>query len=150
MTWKTAEMGRKRSAARSQLSTLIDVDSVVVLMIVLQRSEALQPQELMIPVVQSKACSPSIARFPLFLVVIVDRGVTGTTVVFRQRQKNRFLGASLAFVAPGDIVGAHLGMSNIITACAKGVHASLSTLRNLSRQTSTQTSVTFFCSPHGF
>ena len=26
MTWKTAEMGRKRSAARSKLSTLIDVD----------------------------------------------------------------------------------------------------------------------------
>ena len=95
-------------------------------------------------------CNQRQARFPLFLVVIVDRGVTGTTVVFRQRQKNRFLGASLAFVAPGDIVGAHLGMSNIITACAKGVHASLSTLRNLSRQTSTQTSVTFFCSPHGF
>ena len=63
MTWKTAEMGRKRSAARSLLSTLIDVDSVVVLMIVLQRSEALQPQELMIPVVQSKAGSvPSVPR----------------------------------------------------------------------------------------
>ena len=63
MTWKTAEMGRKRSAARSQLSTLIDVDSVVMLMIVLQRSEALQPQELMIIVVQSKAGSvPSVPR----------------------------------------------------------------------------------------
>ena len=63
MTWKTAEMGRKRSAAGSELSTLIDVDSVVVLMIVLQRSEALQPQELMIPVVQSKAGSvPSVPR----------------------------------------------------------------------------------------
>ena len=61
MAWKTAEMGRKRSAA--QLSTLIDVDSVVVLMIVLQRSEALQPQELMIIVVQSKAGSvPSVPR----------------------------------------------------------------------------------------
>ena len=56
-------MGRKRSAARIQLSTLIDVDSVVVLMIVLQRSEALQPQELMIIVVQSKAGSvPSVPR----------------------------------------------------------------------------------------
>ena len=63
MTWKTAKMGRKRSAARSQLSTLIDVDSVVMLMIVLQRSEALQPQELMIIVVQSKAGSvPSVPR----------------------------------------------------------------------------------------
>ena len=63
MTWKTAEMGRKRSAARSKLSTLIDVDSVVMLMIVLQRSEALQPQELMIIVVQSKAGSvPSVPR----------------------------------------------------------------------------------------
>ena len=63
MAWKTAEMGRKRSAAPLQLSTLIDVDSVVVLMIVLQRSEALQPQELMIPVVQSKAGSvPSVPR----------------------------------------------------------------------------------------
>ena len=62
MAWKTAEMGRKRSAARSQLSTLIDVDSVVMLMIVLQRSEALQPQELII-VVQSKAGSvPSVPR----------------------------------------------------------------------------------------
>ena len=62
MTWKTAEMGRKRSAARSQLSTLIDDDSVVVLMIVLQRSEALQPQKL-IPVVQSKASLvPSVPR----------------------------------------------------------------------------------------
>ena len=60
MTWKTAEMGRKRSAARSQLSTLIDV---VMLMTVLQRSEALQPQELMIIVVQSKAGSvPSVPR----------------------------------------------------------------------------------------
>ena len=57
-------------------------------------------------------------------------------MVSRQRQKNRFRGASLAFVAPGDIVGAHLGMVNINTACAKGVHASITTLRNLS--------VTFF------
>ena len=63
MTWKTAEMERKRSAARPQLSTLIDVDSVVMLMTVLQRSEALQPQELMIIVVQSKAGSvPSVPR----------------------------------------------------------------------------------------
>ena len=63
MAWKTAEMGRKRSAARSQLPTLIDVDSVVMLMIVLQRSEALQPQELMIIVVQSKASLvPSVPR----------------------------------------------------------------------------------------
>ena len=73
-------------------------------------------------------CNQRQARFPLFLVVIVDRGVTGTTVVSRQRQKNRFLGASLAFVAPGDIVGAHLGMVNINTACANGVHASIATL----------------------
>ena len=63
MTWKTAEMERKRSAARPQLSTLIDVDSVVMLMTVLQRSEALQPQELMIIVVQSKTGSvPSVPR----------------------------------------------------------------------------------------
>ena len=71
-------------------------------------------------------------------------------MVSRQRQKNRFLGASLAFVAPGDIVGAHLGMVNINTACAKGVHASITSLQNLSKQTF----VTFFClgqyPPRGF